>query len=88
LLFNIREADISRTAGAFHGAVLSLVAQRQISLKKALAKCKCFFRGALQGTRTPDLLVRSQTLYPAELAAHGVCQTNSRCFRKLFLRQL
>ena len=26
--------------------------------------------GALQGTRTPDLLVRSQTLYPAELAAH------------------
>ena len=28
----------------------------------------CF--GALQGTRTPDLLVRSQSLYPAELAAH------------------
>ncbi len=26
-------------------------------------------RGAPQGTRTPDLLVRSQTLYPAELAA-------------------
>ena len=26
--------------------------------------------GALRGTRTPDLLVRSQTLYPAELAAH------------------
>ena len=26
--------------------------------------------GALQGIRTPDLLVRSQTLYPAELAAH------------------
>ena len=25
--------------------------------------------GALQGIRTPDLLVRSQTLYPAELAA-------------------
>ena len=32
--------------------------------------CDSFFRGALQGTRTPDLLVRSQTLYPAELAAH------------------
>ena len=29
-----------------------------------------FAHGALQGTRTPDLLVRSQTLYPAELAAH------------------
>ena len=25
--------------------------------------------GALEGIRTPDLLVRSQTLYPAELAA-------------------
>ena len=29
--------------------------------------------GALQGTRTPDLLVRSQSLYPAELAAHFLC---------------
>ena len=28
------------------------------------------FFGALQGIRTPDLLVRSQTLSPAELAAH------------------
>ena len=26
--------------------------------------------GALGGTRTPDLLVRSQSLYPAELQAH------------------
>ena len=25
--------------------------------------------GALEGTRTPDLLVRSQSLYPAELQA-------------------
>ena len=31
---------------------------------------KEFRYGALQGIRTPDLLVRSQTLYPAELAAH------------------
>ena len=30
----------------------------------------CGFRGALEGTRTPDLLVRSQSLYPAELQAH------------------
>ena len=29
----------------------------------------CFY-GALKGTRTPDLLIRSQTLYPAELSAH------------------
>ena len=28
------------------------------------------FFGALEGTRTPDLLVRSQSLYPAELRAH------------------
>ena len=27
--------------------------------------------GAPGGTRTPDLLVRSQTLYPTELRAHG-----------------
>ena len=27
--------------------------------------------GALEGIRTPDLLVRSQTLYPTELRAHG-----------------
>ena len=26
--------------------------------------------GAPEGTRTPDLLVRSQSLYPAELQAH------------------
>ena len=29
-----------------------------------------FLFGALGGTRTPDLLVRSQSLYPAELQAH------------------
>lgn len=31
--------------------------------------------GALEGTRTPDLLVRSQSLYPAELPArtHSTC---------------
>ena len=36
--------------------------------KKAVQLCGFF--GALQGIRTPDLLVRRQTLYPAELAAH------------------
>ena len=29
--------------------------------------CIC---GTLEGIRTPDLVVRSQTLYPAELPAH------------------
>ena len=28
------------------------------------------FFGTLEGTRTPDLLVRSQSLYPTELPAH------------------
>ena len=37
---------------------------------EATQKLYCFCFGALQGIRTPDLLVRSQTLYPAELAAH------------------
>ena len=26
--------------------------------------------GTLEGTRTPDLLIRSQSLYPTELPAH------------------
>ena len=39
--------------------------------------------GAPEGTRTPDLLVRSQSLYPAELQAHPyfvsfrVCSLNA-----------
>ena len=28
------------------------------------------FSGTLEGTRTPDLLIRSQSLYPTELPAH------------------
>ena len=31
---------------------------------------KDFFDGAPRGIRTHDLLIRSQTLYPAELGAH------------------
>ena len=37
--------------------------------EKRQGKNPVFFFGALKGTRTPDLLVRSQSLYPAELAA-------------------
>ena len=33
--------------------------------------------GALEGIRTPDLLVRSQTLYPAELRAHDHTRSNN-----------
>ncbi len=31
-----------------------------------------FYSGAPEGTRTPDLLVRSQSLYPTELPAHTI----------------
>ncbi len=37
---------------------------------KIIAKYLILY-GALGGTRTPDTLVRSQVLYPAELRAHG-----------------
>src|SRR5277367_1290268 len=33
--------------------------------------------GALRGIRTPDLLVRSQLLYPAELGAHAFIEDNN-----------
>ncbi len=38
--------------------------------EKRLHGCEAFFLGAPEGIRTPDLLIRSQTLYPAELRAH------------------
>ncbi len=38
--------------------------------KREVHTCGAYLSfGALQGIRTPDLLVRSQTLYPTELAA-------------------
>ncbi len=39
--------------------------------------------GAPGGTRTPDLLVRSQTLYPTELRAHSKT-LHSKQFTKVF----
>ena len=47
--------------------------------------------GAPEGTRTPDLLIRSQTLYPAELPARNVYYNTIRfakcqaLFQKKFL---
>ena len=32
--------------------------------------CKNIRHGAMEGTRTPGLLIRSQSLYPAELPTH------------------
>ena len=41
-----------------------------LSIKIKATPTVLLLLGALQGIRTPDLLVRSQTLYPTELAAH------------------
>ena len=48
--------------------------------KKALAFARA--KAAPQGIRTPDLLVRSQTLYPAELAAHILFSRDSAPIRR------
>ena len=40
------------------------------SQTKKPRKSVAFWFGALEGTRTPGLLVRSQSLYPTELPAH------------------
>ena len=45
-------------------------------MKKA-SQMTCFF-GALEGTRTPDLLVRSQSLYPTELPAQNGADDEAR----------
>ena len=57
--------------------------------KKQLTFVNCFV-GALEGTRTPDPLIRSQVLYPAELPAHNAIlyyhqkSILSRTFLKFF----
>ena len=47
--------------------------------QKSLAFFKAKLFGALEGIRTPDLLVRSQTLYPTELPAHILFHTLAEC---------
>ena len=58
------ERDFSRR-GAATRTVKPHFAQKNATNHKGSPR-----RGAPGGTRTPDLLVRSQTLYPAELLAH------------------
>ena len=45
------------------------------------------FYGALEGTRTPDLLVRSQSLYPAELPAHKWYLNTTNIIYHFFLKK-
>ena len=56
---------IFHTQGVFHES-----AKIYFVKKATLVIDKCGFSGAPEETRTPDLLIRSQTLYPAELPAH------------------
>ncbi len=44
------------------------------TLRKALVVSQ-LSTGTPEGTRTPNLLIRSQTLYPIELRAHSVVRT-------------
>ena len=55
-----------------------------LSIKIKATPTVLLLLGALQGIRTPDLLVRSQTLYPTELAAHFLRLPNyhTTTFRK------
>ena len=46
----------------------SIIRLQHINKKRSLAIASDL--GAPEGTRTPDLLIRSQTLYPAEIQAH------------------
>ena len=39
--------------------------------KKPDTRLGIWFFGTPKGTRTPDLLIRSQSLYPTELSAHA-----------------
>ena len=46
--------------------------KRKTSFSENNSKNDVFLFGVPGGIRTPDLLVRSQTLYPAELQAQGI----------------
>ena len=44
--------------------------------RKTRTHCVLVFLGAMEGTRTPGLLIRSQSLYPAELPTHTLRARN------------
>ena len=59
--------SLGMTEISLHGNIT----RRQANItEKRTCLHKCVFLGAPEETRTPDLLIRSQTLYPAELPAH------------------
>ena len=66
-----------RAPGAFLCARTLSGSSPKENYAKEKARMKTSGLGALEGTRTPDLLVRSQSLYPAELPAHTCLSTAS-----------
>ena len=52
------------------------------SMKELLKKQKKALHGALGETRTPNLLIRSQILYPVKLRARFLCK---KCIITIFL---
>ena len=69
IFLNFRERNyetvVSFACGAPLGRSADLCDKRKKTYEEVSLSC-----GALEGTRTPDLSVRSRTLYPAELPAH------------------
>ena len=51
-------------------ALFSIVAKNKKSVTVAIKRLQIFTIGAPVGTRTLNLLIRSQTLYPIELRVH------------------
>ena len=71
--------------------VLCACFSARIKQKRSLAFASDL--GALEGTRTPDLLIRSQTLYPAELPTRNMMYYSpgwqeSQHFLKNFFEQI
>ncbi len=57
-------------------------------MPKKIPRSAGYFFGVPGGIRTPDLLIRSQTLYPAELLAHDGGEQGIRTLDTLLIRIL
>ena len=62
---------MSQTKNPLYPFWIQGITMQIIKQKTSVQNCTEVFFGAPEGTRTPDLLIRSQTLYPAELLAHN-----------------
>ena len=67
LWLNSRKNNIHRTFAFYCSSPRNKNNPNPFSTKNRFG---LFFSGTPEGTRTPDLLIRSQSLYPTELLAH------------------